>query len=264
MYEPDPVEPDPRRIQHICATLGKLVRKSKDIASWVDIAFRSYLDWWPFPHIGRAYSFPPTQVKSEITAFLQRVEGMGARRVLEIGTSNGGTLFLLARASAPDATLISVDLPEGVRGAYEGWRDALYRAFAAPGQAIHLLRADSHTLDCLRQIRAILKGELLDVLFIDADHEYAGVARDFQMYSPLVRKGGLIGLHDIVADHKTRYGADTGKHSGGVHKFWQELKAVRPATELIENPNQDGFGIGVVQVGDEESMASPSNPALEE
>lgn len=37
----------------------------------------------------------------------------------------------------------------------------------------------------------------MDFLFIDGDHAYEGVKADFEMYSPLVRKGGLVALHDI-------------------------------------------------------------------
>jgi predicted O-methyltransferase YrrM len=38
----------------------------------------------------------------------------------------------------------------------------------------------------------------LDFLFIDGDHTYEGVKQDFEMYTPLVRKGGLVAMHDIV------------------------------------------------------------------
>jgi hypothetical protein len=30
------------------------------------------------------------------------------------------------------------------------------------------------------------------------------------MYSPLVRKGGIIAFHDIIPDYYTRYGIKTG------------------------------------------------------
>lgn len=37
-----------------------------------------------------------------------------------------------------------------------------------------------------------------DLLFIDADHTYEGVARDFTRYSPLVSPGGIIAFHDAL------------------------------------------------------------------
>ena len=44
----------------------------------------------------------------------------------------------------------------------------------------------------------------IDLLFIDGDHQHASVLADWLLYSPLVKKGGLIAFHDIgltVAGH---------------------------------------------------------------
>jgi predicted O-methyltransferase YrrM len=98
------------------------------------------------------------------------------------------------------------------------------------------------------RVRAKLAGQPVDFLFIDGDHSYAGVKADFELYAPLVRKGGIIALHDIVADHRTRFGRDTGCYAGEVHQFWSELKSTHQVEELIDDPAQDGFGIGVVHV----------------
>jgi predicted O-methyltransferase YrrM len=37
----------------------------------------------------------------------------------------------------------------------------------------------------------------IDVLFIDANHEYACVHRDFRLWSPFVKLGGIVALHDV-------------------------------------------------------------------
>jgi predicted O-methyltransferase YrrM len=47
-------------------------------------------------------------------------------------------------------------------------------------------------------IKNILDDRKVDFLFIDGDHTYEGVTRDFEMYSPLVKRGGIIAIHDIV------------------------------------------------------------------
>ena len=36
------------------------------------------------------------------------------------------------------------------------------------------------------------------LLFIDGDHSYEGVKKDFEMWSPFVVKGGLIAFHDVA------------------------------------------------------------------
>jgi predicted O-methyltransferase YrrM len=40
----------------------------------------------------------------------------------------------------------------------------------------------------------------IDLLFIDANHEFPAVMRDFQQWSPFVKRGGVIAFHD-VSDH---------------------------------------------------------------
>jgi len=53
------------------------------------------------------------QIKSEILGLAQRVSALRPRTLLEIGTAEGGTLFVLSQCAAPDATFISLDLPGG-------------------------------------------------------------------------------------------------------------------------------------------------------
>lgn len=40
--------------------------------------------------------------------------------------------------------------------------------------------------------------EPIDFLFLDGDHTEEGVFKDWEIYSPLVKKGGLIALHDSI------------------------------------------------------------------
>ncbi len=83
-------------------------------------------------------------------------------------------------------------------------------------------------------------GRPLDYLFIDGDHRYEGVKKDFEMYSPLVKKGGVIAVSDIVEGNEER--------AGGVPQFWREIKSGYRHQELIEDPEQGGHGIGVLYV----------------
>ena len=55
----------------------------------------------------------PTQVRQEMTAFLELIAANPPHTVVELGTNRGGTLFLLTRVAAPDASIVSVDLGAG-------------------------------------------------------------------------------------------------------------------------------------------------------
>lgn len=45
--------------------------------------------------------------------------------------------------------------------------------------------------------------EPIDLLFIDGNHDYNSVLRDYQDWSKLIRKGGYIVFHDVGASHTT-------------------------------------------------------------
>lgn len=185
----------------------------------------------------------PSQLHWEIEQLLTVLAKEPPRRVLEIGTAGGGTFFLLTRVATEDAILLSIDLlPAPFGGGYSKWRGRLIRSFARLRQQVFLLRADSHALETFNHVKELLRGDPLDFLFIDVDHRYEGVKSDFEMYSPLVAKGGLIGFHDIVPGPE--------KDVGGVPIFWQELKQDHPVREFVADWKQGGRGIGVLVKAD--------------
>jgi predicted O-methyltransferase YrrM len=177
----------------------------------------------------------PIQNKQEILSLLGMVRELRPKVVMEIGTAQGGTLFMFSRVADRNARIVSLDLPHGPGGGgYGEKRIPLYQAFALKDQELELMRADSHDPKNLEKVKEWLKGQPIDFLFIDGDHSYAGAKQDFEMYGPLVRPGGIIAFHDIV------YCAD-------VERLWAEVKVGRKVEEFIGREGQV-FGIGVVRV----------------
>ena len=183
-----------------------------------------------------------SQIPEEISQLLQILKERKPKTILEIGTANGGTLFLFSRIASDDATLISIDLPGGrFGGGYPIWKIPLYKSFARKDQKIYLIRGDSHNQETLEKVKNILNDKKIDFLFIDGDHTYEGVKRDFEVYSSHVKKGNIIGFHDIVDGPE--------KHVGGVPKFWKEIKENNSeGREIVKDWNQGGCGIGVLYV----------------
>lgn len=227
------------------------VATPRSLKDWVRFAANCRMDFGPGP-LGLHFSLQFSQVESEIVRFLELVSRERPRRVLEVGSLGGGTLFLFARVAAPDALLLGMDLPAHDGGGLPDWCATVYeRGFASPGQRVRVVRGDSHREATRDHVKALLGGQPLDLLFIDGDHTYEGVKRDFELYAPLVRRGGLIGLHDIVQDEFHRRGVRTKGDAGEVFRFWDELKndgtRRNGLLEIVEDPNEDGYGIGVVR-----------------
>ena len=177
------------------------------------------------------------QVAEELVRLLEDVKRLNPQTVLEIGTHRGGTLYLWARLAQPEAILVSIDLPGGkFGGGYSPFRAPIYRRFAQERQKLHLMRANSHAESTLEETKRLLSGRQIDLLFIDGDHTYEGVKKDWEMYSPLVRSGGLIVFHDVAGN----YGETQ------VKAFWDTVKTSHIHKEYMSHP-EGLYGIGVLQ-----------------
>ena len=189
--------------------------------------------------------FRPSQKDFEIRTLMNLTHQMKAQTVVEIGGYKGGSLFLLAQSSAVPSTIISIDI------AYTLLQRLAYKLFAKPGQRIKCIAGDSKKQ--VRRVQRALAGRKIDLLFIDGDHSFLGVVSDYALYSPLVKPGGVIAFHDIHPDYRMRYGKHTGSYVGEVPLFWKALASTGVTTEeYIENKDQDGYGLGVVFIQDED------------
>lgn len=72
-----------------------------------------------------------------------------------------------------------------------------------------------------------------DYIYLDGNHSYLGIKKDFKYFWPNLSKGGFMLLHDI---------SERGKLSKGIYgtgKFWKELKS----QSKISFPLSSGLGI---------------------
>ena len=154
---------------------------------------------------------------------------------MDIGTANGGTLYLFSKIINKNGLIISTDM------LHQEWKMNFYKSFATDSKQIFLITGDSHKKTTFDSIKKILKNKKLDLLFIDGDHSYLGVKSDFDMYKRLVKKGGIIAFHDIAS------GYIANPRWAEVNKFWVQLKRKYKHVEIIEDKRkQRAFGIGFV------------------
>jgi predicted O-methyltransferase YrrM len=180
------------------------------------------------------------QKQDELQSLLDFLSGHSVETVLEIGTGRGGTLWMWSHMRG-NKTVVSVDMPGGEFGGGPSDDDkARIENWIDPTQETVLVSGDSHSELILAEVTEVLAGREVDLLFIDGDHSYHGVKQDFEMYFPLVKRGGVIVLHDI-ADHSSTCPGCT------VDRFWSELKASEryTCTEIICEP-KTWAGLGVI------------------
>lgn len=165
---------------------------------------------------------------AELASLIATLQTRRPRAVVEIGTDRGGTFWLWCQLAAPNAVLVSIDMPGGDYGVGYTSEDAQrFRGWRQPDQEVHFLLKDSHDPATKLELQRVLNSRPVDLLFLDGDHTYEGTSQDFAMYAPLVGTGGAIVFHDIV---------ETLPHLNcHVHRFWQEIKARYAYEEFIDS-----------------------------
>ncbi len=174
------------------------------------------------------------QVRGEILSLAEIVAELKPKVVLEIGSAYGGTLLIWAQLAGE--LLISCDITDRT------YRSSFYRRFPPPGSrcSVEMLVGDSHEPSFRRSVEVLLGGRKVDFLFIDGDHTKEGVAADYHDYRDLVRPGGVIAFHDIVEKQSIA--------TNQVYEFWKTIRGGANVREIIDDPGQTGFGIGIIGV----------------
>ncbi|WP_200387895.1 class I SAM-dependent methyltransferase [Thiocapsa imhoffii] len=179
------------------------------------------------------------QIKEEIQSLIEHVQSINPGIIVEIGIQNGGNCFLFLRSFESCRLVLGVD--RKVRN----WEKLVYAG--RTGQRFFPIEGDSSSPVVESILRRQLRGKKIDFLFIDGDHSYDGVLRDLTLFFPYVSDGGLIAFHDIVPDYSYRHGRQTTSCSGEVHLLWNKLKTFFEFKEFIADPDQDGYGIGLIR-----------------
>lgn len=161
------------------------------------------------------------------------------QRVVEIGSLLGETLYYWT-AYGMRNKIVSIDMLVSQQDSryqqQKAGHDSLWATHASTFKNDFLMiEGSSHDPANVEKVRNYLGN--IDFLFIDGDHTYEGVKRDFDLYAPLVAPGGIIALHDIA-------------HSSAEHirvdMLWNEIKGNYKFEEFLHDTGQ--YGIGVLYV----------------
>jgi cephalosporin hydroxylase len=161
------------------------------------------------------------QHTAELAAVLKLAADLQPQVVVEIGCMTGGALYAWRQICDE---VYGITLPMGPPG-------------YLVDHGAYVWFGDSHDPVSKEWLDACLCGRPVDVLHIDGDHSYQGVKADYEMYSPLVRPGGLVIVNDVLNDWDA---PDEGR-------FWKELTAAREHP-VIDAGLHRPLGFGVIQM----------------
>jgi len=164
-------------------------------------------------------------------------------RFIEIGSLYGWTLQHFIHYSEMNSTALSIDLPVRKFVGPNDWRVTkqednyknVWPLWAKEKNCkLYLINDSSRNAQTLEKAKYIFDNKEIDFLFIDGDHSYSGVKSDYEMYSPLVRKGGIIAFHDIGKNEE-----------GGCTQLWGEIKNTKSIFKeiLLDDNHEKGIGI---------------------
>jgi predicted O-methyltransferase YrrM len=140
--------------------------------------------------------------QDELISIHQVARSVGQDSVcVEIGSYLGASSCFIASALSPDSRIICIDTWQNDAMRYE---DADTDAEKRDTHA-EFVRNTHRFRDKIIQIRKWSHDAIPDILsisreinflFIDGDHNYEGVKRDWDLYSPLLPPGALVAFHD--------------------------------------------------------------------
>jgi cephalosporin hydroxylase len=176
---------------------------------------------------------PITQSELEFQFVLELYNELQPKKILEVGSHHGGTLYHWIRNAPLGATVFAVD--------NQHINEELYEEWAGYNAEVKWAKGDSKDRDIIGQAKVYGP---YDWVFIDGDHTLAGVLSDWLNYGPMVnrQRTSIVAFHDILP-HEPYVGEDGTEWPVEVNLLWREIRKEYPTLEVISNP---GNGIGVV------------------
>lgn len=137
----------------------------------------------------------------EIALFHQHVNG-AAGEAVEIGCMDGFSTAHLLGCTKYHLTSIDPFIPDSTVASLLGQEQRFRKNIAPWKERSTLIKDYSWNV-------VVNWAVPLDFLFIDGDHAYASVLRDYEQWTPLLKTGGILAMHD------SRIGRPEGGGLGG-------------------------------------------------
>lgn len=144
----------------------------------------------------------------ELDYLLELYKKVRPQACLEIGQQFGGTLYYLIKLADKDCKIVGIDI------CYDNIQKVGFKSLDINTENLTFINGHSDSDDTYEQVCDI--STEYNFIFIDGDHSYEGVKRDYERYGGLVTNGVIV-IHDV------HLGQDQIEQKWGVYYYWQEL-----------------------------------------
>lgn len=166
----------------------------------------------------------------EVVWFYRACEIIKPKVIVEIGLKEAGNMKILSMHLGKGDLVIGMDWCKHRDSCVIPWADE------AECDVVHV-HGNSQDEAVQLELKEVLEGREIDVLFIDGDHSTEGMLSDYKNYSPFVRNGGIIAVHDIYylptvtaawqevsKGKKDKFESKHIQSSIGIGYFYKEIK----------------------------------------
>ena len=156
-----------------------------------------------------------SQESREFKWLVNIVDEINPTIIIEIGSSPGSALRFWCEIVSKNKNnmIISVDLNND-----RDW------CFTREKANLHVVTGDSTHANTISEVETILNGRKADFLFIDGNHEYEYVKKDFENYSKFVRNGGIVGFDDLGNGDPQRFFLEIQGTKQRMHRYGYWIK----------------------------------------
>src|SRR5579864_8643691 len=122
--------------------------------------------------------------EKDLIKLLEKVSLIYPKVILEIGTRQGFSFQAFIEAFEPELA-ITIDI-------LQKEEMPAHNIIPILSWCHYLWGCDSNSIETLTKVKNLLNNRQVDFLFIDGDHSLETVTKDWELYSPLLREGGII------------------------------------------------------------------------
>ena len=163
----------------------------------------------------------------EFECLINIAKNSNVMRYLEIGARYGGSFSLMARNLSKEGKYIALELPNGAFGTKKSKERLIYtvdKLMEEGWNNSEIIWGNSSSKDIVSKIAQRKK---LDLIFVDGDHRYKYVLKDYLNYRNQTR---IMAFHDINCSTMEK---DRKGNKVGVAYLWKELKEKHKYIEIL-------------------------------